>query len=104
MVQAPNLLLTMINMMLKFGGSPDPAEEDYGLYSVDDEGNSDFQVLKHAAILSMFHVLCFDSVENSAVTSCGAGCDVCTLDAVYEACVLDITASSQEAAQGSTTL
>ena len=34
----------MINMMLKFGGSPDPDEDDWGLYSVDGEGNSDFQV------------------------------------------------------------
>ena len=43
-IQAPNLLLTMINMMLKFGGSPDAGEEDYGLYAVDKEGNSTFQV------------------------------------------------------------
>lgn len=41
--RAPNLLLTMINMMLKFGGSPDAGEEDYGLYAVDEEGNSSLQ-------------------------------------------------------------
>jgi len=34
----------MINMMLKFGSSPDAEEEDYGLYAVDDEGNSSAQV------------------------------------------------------------
>ena len=44
-LQAPNLLLTMINMMLKFGASPDPSEEDYGLYFVNEKGDSDFQVI-----------------------------------------------------------
>ncbi|XP_065883014.1 V-type proton ATPase 116 kDa subunit a 1-like isoform X2 [Dysidea avara] len=55
--RAPNLLLTMINMMLKFGGSPDPAEEDYGLYSVDDEGNSDFQKILQS-LLVVLAVMC----------------------------------------------
>ena len=31
-------------MMLKFGSSPDADEEDYGLYGVDDDGNSSIQV------------------------------------------------------------
>ena len=42
--QAPNLLLTMINMMLKYGGSPNADDEDYALYAVDNEFNSSTQV------------------------------------------------------------
>jgi len=55
MAQAPNLLLTMINMMLKFGGSPDPNEEDYGLYAIEDkEGNSSVQV-SYCMFISYVH-------------------------------------------------
>ena len=45
-------------MMLKFGGSPNPVEDDFGLYAVNDEGDSDFQVFKCATLL-LFNVCVF---------------------------------------------
>jgi len=46
----------------------------------------------------------FNSIEIYTVFSCGAGCDLCTMDAVNETSVLDCAASSQETCQGSTIL
>ena len=88
----------MINMMLKFGGSPNPKEDDFGLYAVNDEGDSEFQVFKCATLL-LFNV-CFCCAENSAVISCVAGNNMHTMDVTDEAKLLAMEASSLYPCQG----
>ena len=53
--QAPNLLLTMINMMLKYGSSPNADDEDYALYAVDNDFNSSIQVGYMFDVLLVFY-------------------------------------------------
>ena len=91
--QAPNLLLTMINMMLKYGGSPSAEDEDYALYAVDNEFNSSTQV-SYDVWYAPCIVYC-GCVDWNTIFPCCAGCDMCSLDVIFQTNIFDCAAQTQ---------